>query len=258
MCNEIIDEGSDVLLFLDSKRTYLVKIEKGQDFHTHKGYIRFDEVIGRKYGQSVSSSLGYEFILFKPSLHDYMRKMRHATQIIYPKDIALIIFHSHIGCGSRIVEAGTGSGALTSALAHFVKPSGKVYSYEVRKEFLETAKKNLKRAGIFEYVELKNKDIVLGIDENEVDSVILDLATPWLVVPVAYEALKSGGKIVTFSPTIEQVVKTVNALEKNRFIDIETIENILRRIKVKAGKTRPETLMIGHTGYLTHARKTIK
>jgi tRNA (adenine57-N1/adenine58-N1)-methyltransferase len=258
LSSEIIDEGSDILLFLDSKRTYLVKIEKGQDFHTHKGYIRFDEIIGKKYGQSVSSSLGYEFILFKPNLQDYIRKMRHATQIIYPKDIALIIFYSNIGCGSRIVEAGTGSGALTSALAHFVKPSGKVYSYEVRKEFMEKAEKNLKRAGIFEYVELKNKDIILGIDENEVDSVMLDLATPWLVVPVAYKALKSGGKLVTFSPTIEQVVKTVNALERNGFIDIETVENILRRIKVKAGKTRPETLMIGHTGYLTHARKIIK
>lgn len=254
----MINEGRDVLLFLDSKRTYLVKMEKGRDFHTHKGYIHFDEVIGKKYGQRVSSSLGYEFILFKPNLYDYMRKMRHATQIIYPKDIALIMLYSNIGSGHRIVEAGTGSGVLTSALAHFVKPCGKIYSYEVRKEFLETAKKNLKRAGVIEYVELKNKDIILGIDENEVDSVMLDLATPWLVVPVAHEALKSGGKFVTFSPTIEQVVKTVNALERKNFIDIETVENILRRIKVKAGKTRPETLMIGHTGYLTHARKTIK
>lgn len=258
MSGEIVSEGCDVLLFLDGKRTYLVKPEKGRAFHTHKGYINFDDLIGKKFGERVVSSLGVEFYVFKPNLYDYIRKMFHATQIIYQKDIALIVAYSGIGPGSRVVEAGTGSGSLTSALAHYVKPSGRVYTYEIRPEFLEKATKNITRAGVLDYVELKNRDVTLGIDEREVDSVVLDLATPWLVVPIAYGALRGGGKLVSFSPTIEQVIKTDNALKENGFINIETIECIIRRIKVKEGETRPETLMIGHTGYITHATKTVK
>lgn len=257
MSEDIVTENSDVLLFLDDKRTYLVKAEKGQSFHTHKGYVRYDDVIGKRYGEKVDSSLGYAFFFFKPNIYDYAKKMLHATQIIYSKDISQIVTFSCIGPGSRIVEAGTGSGALTSALAHYVRPSGKVYSYEIRPEFQEKAQKNITRAGLMEYVELKSRDVTLGIDERDVDSVALDLATPWLVIPTAYDALKGGGKLVSFSPTIEQVVKTVNALHEKDFVNIETVESIVRRIKVKEGETRPETLMIGHTGYITHATKTI-
>lgn len=109
-----------------------------------------------------------------------------------------------------------------------------------------------------DYVELKKGDVTLSISEVEVDAVILDLATPWLVIPNAYEALEGSGCIVSFSPTIDQVVKTVKALEKNGFVGIETVECILRRMKVREGETRPETLMRGHTGYITHARKALK
>ena len=258
MGEAVIQEGSDVLLFLDRRRSYLVRTKKGEKLHTHKGFVQIDDVVGRRYGGRVLSSLGFEFIILKPTIYDYLRKARRSTQIVYPKDIALIITYSGIGPGSRVVEAGTGSGALTSALAHYVKPSGRVYSYEIRGEFLEKARKNLKRSGVLDYVELKNEDVTLGISESEVDAVILDLATPWLVVPNAYEALKGSGCIVSFSPTIEQVVKTVKALEENGFVGIETVECILRRMKVKEGETRPETLMRGHTGYITHARKAFK
>ena len=257
LSQDIISENSDILLFLDTRRTYIVKLEKGKIFHTHKGYIRFDDIFGKRYGEKISSSLGYDFFLFNPTLYDYIKKMIHATQIIYPKDIALIINYACIGPGSRIVEAGTGSGALTSALAYYIRPSGRVYSYDIRSEFQEKAQKNIKRAGVIDYVELKNRDVTLGIDETEVDSIVLDLATPWLVIPTAYNSLKGGGKIVSFSPTIEQVIKTVNTLNENHFINIETIECFIRKIKVKEGETRPETLMIGHTGYITHAIKTI-
>ena len=139
MNEEIISENSDIILFLDDKRTYLVKLEKGRNFHTHKGYIRFDDIIGKKYGERITSNLGYDFFLFKPNIYDYIKKMLHATQIIYQKDIALIITYSGIGSGSRVVEAGTGSGALTSALAHYVRPEGKIYSYDIRPEFQEKA-----------------------------------------------------------------------------------------------------------------------
>jgi tRNA (adenine57-N1/adenine58-N1)-methyltransferase len=165
---------------------------------------------------------------------------------------------SGIGPGSQVVEAGTGTGALTIALAHYVKPEGRVYSYEVREEFLETAEKNLKRAGLADYVKLKNKDITIGIDEKELDAVVLDMATPWLVVPHAYNALKPCGTIVSFSPTIDQVVRTVEALKENSFIDVETVECLMRGMQIEKGKTRPQTLMTAHTGYITFARKALK
>ncbi len=255
MRGQIIREDDDVYLFLDRKRTYLIKMRAGQKFHTHKGFVVLDNLIGRRFGESIESSLGTRFFMFKPTIWDYVRKMAHATQIIYPKDAGLVVLYSGVGPGCRIVEAGTGSGALTSVLAHFASPDGRVYSYEIRPEFLETARKNIERAGVLSNVELKIKDVTTGIEEVDVDAVVLDLATPWLVVPHAYEALKAGGRFVSFSPTIEQVVKTVEALTDSCFVDIETVESFVRRIKVKRGETRPETLMTGHTGFITHARK---
>jgi len=159
LSNETISEGDDVLLYLDSRRTYLIKLNMGEKFHTHKGFIELDEVAGKRYGDSVKTSLGTNFYLVKPDLYDYIRKMRYITQIIYPKDIGLIIVHSGIGPGSRVVEAGTGSGALASALAYYVKPTGKVYSYEIRQEILEKAIKNIERSGVLDFIALKNKDV---------------------------------------------------------------------------------------------------
>ena len=256
--SQAINEGDSVLLYLDRKRTYLVKVEKGKSFHTHKGFIQLDELIGKQYGTRIASGMGVGFVALRPTVRDHVFKMLRKTQITYPKDIALIVMFSGIGPGSRVVEAGTGTGALTSALAFYVKPTGRVYSYEIREDFVETALKNLKKAGVLEYVDLKNKDITEGIDEREVDAVVLDLATPWLVVPHAYSALKGSGTLVSFSPTIDQVVKTVEALKENGFVDIDTVECLMRRMQVERGKTRPQTLMTGHTGYITVARKALK
>ena len=258
MATQKIREGDYILLYLGWRKTYLVKAEKGKTFHTHRGFIKFDDLIEKEYGYRVLSNLGTEFTALKPLLRDYIMKCVRKTQITYPKDIALIVMFSGIGPGSRIVEAGTGTGALTTALAHYVKPEGRVYSYEIREEFLKNAEKNLKRAGLTDFVKLKNKDVVVGIDESDVDAVILDLATPWLVAPHAYTALKPCGTIVSFSPTIDQVVKTVEALKENSFIDIETVECLMRRMQTERGKTRPQTLMTGHTGYITFARKAIR
>ena len=256
--SQTINDGDDVLLYLDRKRTYLVKVEKGRSFHTHKGFVQLDELVGKEFGTSIVSSMGAEFIALKPSLRDYIFKMQRKTQISYPKDIAVILMFSGIGPGSSVVEAGTGTGALTTALAFYTKPTGHVHSYEVRQEFVKLAVKNLQRAGLSEYVTVKNKDITQGIDEAEVDAVVLDMATPWLVVPHACSALKGSGTIVSFSPTIDQVVKTVEALKENGFVGIQTVECLMRRMQVEKGKTRPETLMTGHTGYITFARKAIK
>jgi len=256
--NSVINEGDHILLYLNPKRTYLIKIEKGKSFHTHKGYIQLDNLINKQYGTSTTSNTGTQFIALKPQLRDQIFKSQRKTQITYPKDVALIIMFSGIGPGSKVVEAGTGTGALTTALAHYTKPNGRVFSYEIRPEFIETAQKNLKRANLLDYAELKNKDITTGIDETDIDAVILDMATPWLVVPHAYNALKGSGTLVSFSPTIDQVVKTVETLEENGFVGIETIECIMRRMQVERGKTRPETLMTGHTGYITFAYRALR
>jgi tRNA (adenine57-N1/adenine58-N1)-methyltransferase len=253
-----IREDEDVLLYLDRKRTFLVRVEKGKSFHTHKGFIQLDDLVGKEYGTRTNSSMGVEFVALRPTLRDYIFKAQRKTQISYPKDIALILMFSGVGPGSRVVEAGTGTGALTSALAFYVKPTGRVYSYEIRREFAEIAIKNLKRARVSEYVELKNKDITEGVDEEELDAIILDMATPWLVVPHAYSALKGSGVLVSFSPTIDQVVKTVEALKENGFVATETVESLMRRMQTERGKTRPQTLMTGHTGYITFARKAFK
>jgi len=253
-----IQEGEDILLYLDRKRTYLVRMEKGKSFHTHKGFVQLDNLVGKEYGTRITSSMGVEFVALKPTLRDYVFKMQRKTQISYPKDIAIILMFSGVGPGSRVVEAGTGTGALTSALAFHVKPAGRVYSYEIRREFMEMALKNLKRVGVSECVDLKNKDITKGVDERDVDAVVLDMATPWLVVPHAYSALKGSGVLVSFSPTIDQVVKTVEALKEEGFVDIETIECLVRGMQIERGKTRPQTLMTGHTGYITFARKAFR
>jgi tRNA (adenine57-N1/adenine58-N1)-methyltransferase len=255
---QLIAEDEYVLLGLSQRKTYMVKVEKGKSFHTHKGYVKLDDLIGKEYGSTILSSLGFEFTALKPILRDYIMKCARQTQIMYPKDIALIVMFSGIGPGSSVVEAGTGTAAMTTALAHYVRPNGKVYSYEIREEFRATAEKNLRRAGLIDFVELKTKDVTAGIDEENVDAVILDLAVPWLVIPHAYSALSPSSTLVSFSPTIDQVVRTVEALKDNSFTDIETVECIMRGMQVEIGKTRPQTLMTGHSGYITSARRKVK
>jgi tRNA (adenine57-N1/adenine58-N1)-methyltransferase len=199
-----------------------------------------------------------EFVALKPNLCDYIFKTNRRTQISYPKDISLIIMYSGIGPGSRVVEAGTGTGALTSAIAHYIQPTGRVYSYELRQEFQNNAKRNLGRVGLLDYVELKEGDITERIEEKDLDAVFLDMATPWLVVPHAYTALKGSGMLVSFSPTIDQVVKVVEVSTEYGFVGVETSETLIRFMQVERGKTRPQTVMTGHTGYLTFARKAIR
>lgn len=259
LVNEKIQDGDNVLIYLDARRTYMIKLQAGQTFHTHKGYLKLDELIGKEYGEPIKSSMGIYFTTLKPKLTDYIMKSSRNTQIIYPKDAALIVIFSGIGPGSRVVESGTGTGSLTTALAHYVGSTGKVYTYELRSEFQKNAAKNLQRSKLIDNVEMKSGDVTLtGYDEHDVDAVILDLAVPWLVVPHAYAALKPSGVIVSFSPTIDQVVRTTEALRENGFVFIETVECLMRTMQVERGKTRPNTMMTGHTGYITHARKVIK
>jgi len=175
--------------------------------------------------------------------------------VIYPKDAAMLILKCGIGPGSRVVEAGTGSGYFTALLAYYVRPSGVVFTYEIRGEFIEIARRNLELAGLLDYVVIKNKDIREGIDERCVDAVVLDMADPWLVVGHAYDALRSGGALACLLPTINQVERTFHEAEKVGFTMLEVEEILVRSYKVKAGETRPSFRMVGHTGFLLFARK---
>ena len=253
----VIREGDDVLLYLDRERTYQIRVKRGEQFHTHRGFIVLEDLIGRPFGSSVMSSLKIAFYALKPLVRDRVLKTDRRTQVLYPKDIGYILYQLGLCSGSRVVEAGTGSGALTMSLANSVKPEGKVYSYEVDSRSQKVAVSNIERANLMSYVDLKLGDITLGIDEVDVDAVVLDMATPWLVVEHAWKALSGSGVFLSFSPTIEQVMKTVSALSSFPFIEFETVELIMRRITVAENKTRPETLMLGHSGYLTTARKVL-
>lgn len=254
----LIKEGDEIYLVLDARRTYKVKVEQDKQFHTHKGFIELGDLIDQPYGIVVTSSLGVSFYILKPLIRDRVLKTDRRTQVLYPKDISYILFQLGIGPDSTVVEAGTGSGALTMALANVVRPEGKVYSYDISERHQKTAAKNIERSGLMPYVDLDILDITEGIPHEDIDAVILDMATPWLVIEHAWKALAGSGVFMSFSPTIEQVMKVTEELGRHPFIEIETVELMLREITVAPNKTRPKTQMIGHSGYLTSARKVTR
>ncbi|RLF16872.1 MAG: hypothetical protein DRJ66_02290 [Thermoprotei archaeon] len=253
----VIREGDYVILYCNGKKLP-VTIERDKVIHTHIGLIEANKIIGKGYGSSIKTHIGEKVYILRPNLVDYVLNVKRRTQIVYPKDIGLILLLGRIGPGSIIVEGGSGSGALTGVLAYMVRPNGKVYSYEVREEFLRIAKKNVKRLGVGEYVVFKHKDITKGIDEQNVDAIILDIASPWLVVEHAFKSLKGGGFFISLSPTIDQVEKTVEKLKEFNFKDIEVVETFIRYWKVKTGESRPLTFMVGHTEFIVFARKVLE
>ena len=186
---------------------------------------------------------------------DKLKGLKRKAQIILPKEIAYIILFCSIESGHRVLEAGVGSGSLTIALASAVAPNGKVISYDNREDFIKHAKKNLKQSNLIDYVEMKHKDITKKIEEKNLDAIILDIPNPWEAINNCFNALKIGGYLCTYSPLISQVEKTVKEIKKHSFFDIHTFENIQREMIVADHGTRPSFNMLGHTGYITFARK---
>jgi len=252
-----LEAGDSVLLLSPDKKTYLISLSETGVLGTHLGEVRHREIIGKSYGEGIDSSLGKTFIILEPTLEDRMMKVKRLTQIIYPKDMALIILKTGLQSGMRVVECGGGSGASTIILANAVAPTGKVYVYDREEKFLENARLNVRKVGLDHLAEFKVRDVALGFDEEEVDVVLLDLPSPWEGVPAAARALRGGGRLASISPTYNQVEKMVTALEQEGFVLIETVEVLLRHILVRSGKTRPFERMVSHTGFLTFARKAL-
>ena len=256
----LIKPNDLIYLILDSRRKWLVKVEEGREFQTHKGTVKFNDVIGKPFGSVIFSqpyeSQGYKFYILKPLPSDYVIHMSRKTQIIYPEDAGLILMYTGISPGSVVIEAGCGSGALTCILGNYVRPDGHIFSYDVRKQSLRKAKNNVLKAGLSDFVSIQYGDILIDdLGHENVDSVVLDIPQPWMAIKKIKEYLKLSGTLVSFSPAIEQVKKTTFALRENEFYEINTYELIKRKYQVKSNATHPEVRMIGHTGYMTFARK---
>ena len=250
----MIKQGDLIFLYNDEKRNFLIKAEE-KTLHTDKGFLKIDSLIGREFGEKIETNLGIPFYVLRPYLYVLIMKVRRKTQILYPKDIGMILTRGNIFPGARVIESGIGSGALTTALANFVRPNGRVYSYERNKEFLDNAKKNLEKNGLSDWVEFKHREITDEFDEKEADFVMIDIGSPWELIDAAYKSLKGGARLATICPTFEQLTRTVFTLEEKGFVNIETMEILVRRILVRRGKTRPEQRMPSHTGWLVFATK---
>ncbi|HNT76094.1 MAG TPA: tRNA (adenine-N1)-methyltransferase [Anaerolineae bacterium] len=252
--SHVVQPGDLVLLVGNDRKEFIVLVEPGQVIQTHRGVLQHDAVIGSPWGETVKTHIGYGYMLLPPSLEQLIRSVRRATQIIYPKEIGYLLMKMNIGPGTRIIEAGTGSGGLTLALARMVQPTGHVYTYEARSDIQNLAQKNVAQLGLERYVTFKLRDIAEGFDEQAVDAVFLDVREPWDYLPQAHAALKGGGFFGALVPTTNQVSALLRYLEPASFGFIEVEELILRPYKAVAGRLRPFDRIVAHTGYLIFAR----
>jgi len=248
-----IKEGQLVFLYGGERASYLVLYSPGKRFSTHLGEVILPPDLS--FGDSLTTNTGRKFYLLRPTTSDLAMKVRRTTTIIYPKDAGYMLLEAGVGSGSRVLEVGSGSGALTIILALAVGREGKVYSFERRKEFMENARENVRRAGLEERVEFFNMDPALeGFPVGELDAAFVDVPEPWTLAGPVHEALAGGGRWVSLSPTIEQVQMTFDALEEG-FVRLKCVEIFEREILVRRGKTRPRERMVSHTGYLVTASK---
>ncbi|MFQ6087677.1 MAG: tRNA (adenine-N1)-methyltransferase [Candidatus Methanofastidiosia archaeon] len=243
-------EKNTLVLLVQKKKKFLVRAED-RKFHTHCGILNLGELSRVSYGSVLKTHSGKEFRVLKPNFIDFTEKMRKMPQVIQPKDAAMIVAITGLKRGCRVLEAGTGSGALTIFLACVVEPS-KVISYERNQQFLEIARKNIEDFGL-ENVVLKNKDIYDGIEEEDLDLVALDLSEPERVVEDAMRALRFGGFIFSYSPSIEQVKRFLREAVKFSE-DIKILECLVREWEFSKA-LRPKTRMLGHTGFMSFVRK---
>jgi tRNA (adenine57-N1/adenine58-N1)-methyltransferase catalytic subunit len=251
-----IQEGDVVALQDEKQRVYLIDTKNSTDKYKGVGVFDPKDLVGKKYGSETTIG-AKNFFLFPISIHDALTGLKRKAQIILAKDAGQIIVYCSITPGKKVLEAGIGSGSLTTVLALIVGETGQVISYDNREDFIEHAKKNLSTTKLLNRVITKHKDVTTGIEETDLDVVILDMPNPWDAIDHAWEALIPGGYLCTYSPLISQVEQSVKEIQKYPFTNVKTIETIEREMIVGPRGTRPSFDMLGHTGYLTFARKTL-
>jgi tRNA (adenine57-N1/adenine58-N1)-methyltransferase len=258
--DRLFQAGERALLVDGRGRRYLVLLGSGKQFHFHLGSIAHDDIIGWPEGLRVRASSGSEVLAFRPTLADFTLKMRRGAQVVYPKDVGLILVYADLFLGATVVEAGTGSGSLTLALAQAVGESGKVISYEIREDHLATAERNITEwyEGLGkkpENLELRLGDVFDGVVEQAVDRMVLDLPEPWRAVGATTESLAPGGILCCYLPTVPQVSQTVAAMRGGGFGLVDTFEGLLRTWNVEGQSVRPDHRMVAHTGFIITGRK---
>lgn len=252
-------EAGDPCLLVDGKgREYLLKLHPDRQFQYHRGVLDHATIIGLEDGSWVEASSGGRLLALRPRLADFILRMRRGAQVVYPKDIGPILIYADVGPGMTVLEAGTGSGALTMALARAVGEKGRVVSVERRDDHAERGRKNIERyfGGIPVQVELRSgavEEMVAGLSP---DRIILDIPEPWHTVEAAAEHQPAGGIFCGYLPTVPQVQTLVDELRASGvFARIEVREVLLRDWKVSGRSVRPDHTMVGHTGFLTFARR---
>ena len=247
--------GDRVLLVDNRRRRHLITLEAGGQFHTHAGIVRHDDVIGQEDGVVVRSTRNARLVAVRPTLSDYILEMPRGAQVIYPKDIGPILMLADVFPGARVLESGVGSGALTTALLRAVGPTGHVTGYEIRDDFAQRALRNVHGfLGPDVPLDVHVRDVYEGIDISDLDRVVLDLPEPWRVVKHATAALRPGGILLAYLPTILQVGRLREELADSAFGMIESLEVLQRGWHVEGQSIRPDHRMVAHTGFLTHAR----
>jgi tRNA (adenine57-N1/adenine58-N1)-methyltransferase len=235
---------------ISKERSYFIE-DENRDFHCTEGVI-LKKDLKKKPGTRLKTSKNKEFILLEPDFIDYYSRIKRLPQIIPRKDIGMIIAGTGINKQSRVVDAGSGSGGLCLFLASLVKES---ITYEISEENIKIVEDNIKYLRL-KNVKIKNKDIYKGIDEKDVDLIVLDVPEPWNAIKSAEKALKIGGFLVSYSPSIPQVMDFVNTISKsNNFLILKTVEAIERKWEVDERKVRPVSQSIGHSGFLTFVRR---
>ena len=234
---------------------FILNLKSGAKFETHRGILMHDDLIGVPWGTQVFSHMGAPFFLLQPSLADLLIELPRTTQILYPKDIGFILVTMGVGPGQKVMEAGTGSGSMTTALAYAVGDAGRVVSYEVKEDVQNLARKNLARFGLDSRVDFKLRNIEEGFDETDADSFFLDVPNPYDYIGQVRTALKPGGFLCCLIPTFNQVEKTLWALRQSNFAFVEVCEILLRYYKPEPARFRPTDRMVAHTGFLVFGRR---
>ncbi len=250
----------DLCLMVDARgRRYLVTLRPGGSFQYHAGTVPHDEILGAEPGIVLRSSKGSRLVALRPRLVDYVLEMPRGAQVVYPKDLGAIVSWADVAPGMTVAEAGTGSGALTMALLRAVGPQGRVVSVERRPDHLAHARTVISAflGGLPPNLELVEGDVEDALTGRRVDRVVLDLPEPWTVVAPAIDALSADGVLAAYLPTVPQVMHLHDELRRSRrFAGLETIELLIRDWRLDGRSVRPASQMVGHTGFLTFARRT--